>query len=301
MKKYFALSLLLFALFASHASAYDFPDKIVIDKDFPVAKIGNEEIKMSEVVVAANQLNKFLKDNFVKSADWRFNYVREFVVRKMLEKYAVKHGFDKNEDIKYQTKNSKTQILSNAVVNKELSEKFNVTDADKEKYYEENKTKFVEAAKIKVRHIQLSDKEKTDGVLSRLKKGEPFSDVAKEVSEDENTKNNGGLINGYLSVDMPPMEIRGITSEMIKELFTLKKDEISQLIEIEKAYHIFQIEEIVPSRQKPYSEVKSQIDFEAEKDMKDKIISQLIGRVADELSVTINETEIRKDLTGGEK
>lgn len=301
MKKHFGLSLLLFALFASHASAYDFPDKIVIDKDFPVAKIGNEEIKMSEVVVAANQLNKFLKDNFVKSADWRFNYVREFVVRKMLEKYAVKHGFDKNEDIKYQTKNSKTQILSNAVVNKELSEKFNVTDADKEKYYEENKTKFVEAAKIKVRHIQLSDKEKTDGVLSRLKKGESFSDVAKEVSEDENTKNNGGLINGYLSVDMPPMEIRGITSEMIKELFTLKKDEISQLIEIEKAYHIFQIEEIVPSRQKPYSEVKSQIDFEAEKDMKDKIISQLIGRIADELSVTINETEIKKDLTCGEK
>lgn len=301
MKKHFVLSSLLLALFACYVSAYDFPDEVVIDKDFAVAKIGNDEIKMSEVVVSANQLNKFLKDNFVKSADWRFNYVREFVVRKMLAKYAVKHGFDKNEDIKYQTNNTKTQILSNAVVNKELSEKFNVTEKDKEQYYEENKTKFVEPAKIKVRHIQLTDKEKSDGILSRLKKGESFSELAKEVSEDENTKNNGGLLNDYLSVDMPPMGIPGMNSEIIKELFTLKKDEISQLIQIEKAHHIFQIEEIIPSRQKPYAEVKQQISFEAEKDIKDKIISQLIGRIADELSVTINETEIKKDLSGGEK
>ena len=301
MKKYILLSSFLFVLFAKCANAYEFPDKITIDKDFTVAKIGNEEVKMSEITVYASRLNKFLKDNFINSPEWRFNFIKEIVIRKSLEKYAVKQELDKNEDVKFQIENAKTQVLSNAVLSRELSDKFNITAKDKEKYYEENKASFTDPLKIKVRHIQLADRKKGENVLNRLKKGESFSGIAKEISEDENTKNNGGLLNDYLSKDMPPMEIQGITPEIMVELLNLKKGDVSRLIQADNKYHIFQIEEIIPESLKPYSEVKQQVDTETEKKLKDKIISQLLEKIGKELSVTINETEIKKDLSQTQK
>lgn len=301
MKKNIILCSFLFILLFKYSNAYEFPDKIRIDNDFTVAKIGEDEVKMSEIVISANRLNKFLKDNFVNSAEWRLNYIKEIIIRKSLEKYAEKQGFDKNEDIKYQIEYSRTQILSNAVLHTELTDKYKITEKDKEKYFEENKSKFSEPAKIKVRYILVSDKEKGEAVLARLKKGEAFSEIAKAVSEDEHSKNNGGLLNDYLVKNIPSMEVQGITPEIINELFNLKKGETSRLAQSENKYRIFQIEETIPEQQKSYTDIKQQVDAEAEKNTKDEIISKLLKKVSDELSVTINITEINKPLSGAQK
>ncbi len=75
--------------------------------------------------------------------------------------------------------------------------------------------------------------EKAKGVIEKLKTGEPFENVAKEFSDDESTKDNGGQL-GWTR--------RGtLTPAFEKAAFALKRGEISQPVETEFGFHIIQL------------------------------------------------------------
>lgn len=75
--------------------------------------------------------------------------------------------------------------------------------------------------------------EKAKNVLNKLEAGEPFENVAREFSDDESTKENGGRL-GWTS--------RGtLTPAYEQAAFALNRGQISQPVETEFGYHIIQL------------------------------------------------------------
>jgi foldase protein PrsA len=93
--------------------------------------------------------------------------------------------------------------------------------------------------RIKVRHILIKDEGKAKEVLEEVKGGGNFEEIAKNKSEDEGSKENGGL----LAEGEFLYKGSGLVDEFEKAAFALKKGQVSELVKTEFGYHIIKAED----------------------------------------------------------
>ncbi len=77
-------------------------------------------------------------------------------------------------------------------------------------------------------------KENANNIIEEAKKGTPFSELAKEFSEDKKSKEKGGEV-GWVTKDM-------INPKMVKDVFSLKRGGISKPLRGTDGYYIFKVE-----------------------------------------------------------
>jgi peptidyl-prolyl cis-trans isomerase D len=144
----------------------------------------------------------------------------------------------------------------------EFREGIELEDQDIANYYEDNIQVFSQERQVKARHILFSldleapeevetvVKEQAQAVLERVKNGEDFSKLAQEFSQGPSKDDGGDL--GYFS-----------SGQMVKEFeeaaFSMKKDEISDLVRTSFGYHIIRVDDIKDASIKELEEVGSEI------------------------------------------
>ncbi len=129
-----------------------------------------------------------------------------------------------------------------------------------ETFYNENKDKFYQEDSVHMRLIQFrrgdgeTDQElrgKAEAVLNRLKTGEPFEDVAKEVSQDAR-RSKGGDWGWIKRSDLKP--------ELSDPVFSLKKGDTTQPIIMPEGAFVIYVEDRKYAGQQPIDEVRPQIE-----------------------------------------
>jgi peptidyl-prolyl cis-trans isomerase C len=148
------------------------------------------------------------------------------------------------------------------LLKKEVLDKITITDQQAQEFYKNNPQAFEIPEQVRARHIiikvpkEASDAEKNEArkkieeAARRIKGGEEFEKVAAELSQDSTAKKGGDL--GYFT--------RG---QMIKEFeeaaFSLKKGQISDIVETPYGFHIIKLEDRKPPRTMPFEEAKPRI------------------------------------------
>ena len=139
----------------------------------------------------------------------------------------------------------------------------NVSDAAVSEYYEKNAAQFATPEMVRARHIlilsdakasaedQAKAKAKIEEIAQRIKAGEDFGTVAKEVSEDPGSAPQGGELGWFAHGQMVP--------EFDKASFALNPGELSEPVKTQFGWHLIQLEEKKAAGQKPLDEVKEQI------------------------------------------
>jgi len=139
-----------------------------------------------------------------------------------------------------------------------------ISDLEAKKYYDDNPSYFQQPAKVRASHIMImvdskadqpkkdEARKKIEQVMKRLKDGEDFAALAKEVSQDPSTKENGGDLN-YFSKGQ-------IGSQSFEDAaFALKKGEISDIVETGSGYHIIKLTDKMDAKTISYEEAKNDI------------------------------------------
>jgi len=146
---------------------------------------------------------------------------------------------------------------------------FPVNDNELKKLYATGQDRFRQPERLKVRHILIKTTEKApadlakakttaEDVLKQVKAGGNFAELAKKYSDDPGSKTNGGDL-GFI--------VRGQTvKEFEASAFSLKANEISNLVKTEFGYHILQLLEKQEPRLQPFEEVRDQLKAEYNKD-----------------------------------
>jgi len=148
------------------------------------------------------------------------------------------------------------QNICESVIDRELKSKVSISNDDVKKFYEENPAQFEQPEMVKAAHVLLSTldketqaplpapkkKEKEEQIRKlkeRAEKGEDFSALAKQYSEDPGSKENGG-------------EYTFPRGEMVKEFeaaaFSLKTNQVSDVVETKFGYHIIKLLEKMPAQ-----------------------------------------------------
>jgi peptidyl-prolyl cis-trans isomerase D len=139
-----------------------------------------------------------------------------------------------------------------------------VTDAEVEKYYTEHPGEFETPRQAKAAHIlarvgetggsEAEDKARAKivDVIRRVKAGEDFAKLAKELSEDPGSNANGGDLGLVSKGEMVPDFEAGV--------FALKKGEVSpQPVRTPFGFHAIKVTEIREGGKKPLRDVAPQI------------------------------------------
>jgi peptidyl-prolyl cis-trans isomerase C len=139
-------------------------------------------------------------------------------------------------------------------VQEEVAGKAEPTDAEIQKFYEQNKeAQFTTPEQRCVRHILFNkdQKQKAEDVKKQLEDGADFAKLAKEYSQDPGSAKNGGDL-GCLGKGetVPPFE---------EAAFGAEEGEIVGPVKTEFGYHILEVTDSKPKQTRPLSEVESQI------------------------------------------
>ena len=114
----------------------------------------------------------------------------------------------------------------------------------------EDEANYKKALRI-AKKINAESKSKAEKVMQKIKGGGDFIKLAKEFSEDEASKKEGGML-GHLHPDSTLPEI---AAEMVK----LNEGETSNIIQSPLGYHIIKLDEIIPSTLISFEESESDI------------------------------------------
>jgi len=194
----------------------------------------------------------------------------------------------KTEDLKKKLKAAgitledvKDNIKKNLIVKKlgaELTKDIKVTDQELKDYFNKNKEKFVQPAKVKASHILVDTKKKAEKIKTKLENGADFAKLAKENSTGP-SKNKGGNL-GYFSKGqmVPAFE---------KVAFNLKVGEISDPVKTKYGYHIIKVTDKKEGKKLKFAEVKSMIKDSFASRKKQKVLQ-------DYLKKAYNESDIKE-------
>jgi parvulin-like peptidyl-prolyl isomerase len=166
------------------------------------------------------------------------------------------------EDFKQQLRN---QILTQRVVGQEIGSRIAISDPEMQKYYEDHKKDFVREEQVFLSQILLSTEGKTaeqiaaaekkaKDLTARARKGEKFTDMARNNSDDPETAKGGGYIGAFK---------RGLLLKQIEDsVFKEKKGYVTDPIKIEKpaCFLILRIDERFEAGQASFEEVKNEIE-----------------------------------------
>jgi parvulin-like peptidyl-prolyl isomerase len=166
------------------------------------------------------------------------------------------------EDFKQQLTN---QILTQKVVGQEIGSRIAISEPELQKYYEDHKTEYVREDQVFLSQILISTEGKTPDQIAaaekkakdlteRGRKGEKFSDLARDNSDDVETAKAGGYIGGYK---------KGLLLKQIEDtVFKEKKGYVSDPMKIEKpaCFLIVRVDERYEAGQASFDEVKNEIE-----------------------------------------
>jgi peptidyl-prolyl cis-trans isomerase C len=138
-----------------------------------------------------------------------------------------------------------------------------LTDEAMHKVYDDAVKQMSGEQEVHARHILIraapgdekasnAAKKKVEAIIVRLKKGEDFAAVAKEVTEDPSGKTNGGDLGYFGKEQMVP--------EFAKIAFKLDKGGISDPVKTQFGWHVIKVEDKRNKTPPSFDDVKPQIE-----------------------------------------
>lgn len=154
-----------------------------------------------------------------------------------------------------------------------------VTKADVEKFYTENKSQYSIPESRQVRHILVKTKAQADDVIARLGGGEDFAKLAKELSQDPGSKDNGGELTARRGETVP---------EFDKAAFDLGLHEVSAPIKTQYGYHVLEpLSAVTKASTTPLADVEKQIKSQLEEQRKQAAIDAWSTQLRDDYAKRI--------------
>ncbi|MCX5839142.1 MAG: peptidylprolyl isomerase [Deltaproteobacteria bacterium] len=125
----------------------------------------------------------------------------------------------------------KRMLLEKLIV-RDVNAKIQMTDEEAERYFNANRRAYATDRRVRVAQIVVPDRERAEGVLKRLKAGEDFGMVAREVSIGPEAARGGVL--GFFE--------RGVMPEAIDRMvFSLPVGKVSRVAQSPYGFHIFKV------------------------------------------------------------
>jgi peptidyl-prolyl cis-trans isomerase C len=224
--------------------------------DDVVAIVGGEKVTESDLDEMLNLMSPMERRSY-EGPEGRKILLDVWIKNKILVAEAERVKLDKDPQVKRDIEDARTRILASTYFQRYIAEPLGISDAEVSRYYEAHKEDFREPAHVTLRHILVETPEEAENVLARLSDGEDFGAVAAEVSKDEYSAFQGGLI-GDIKEGQTPFQV-GNCEGFSDVVFNLEPGEPSAVTASDRGYHIFLVDKREGSSYAPLEQVRGRI------------------------------------------
>jgi peptidyl-prolyl cis-trans isomerase SurA len=212
-----------------------------------------------------------------------------------LEKAVSSQGLNW-EDFKNNIRNG---LQTQRVIGSEVGSHITIGKNEVEKYYNEHKQDFVRPEQVALRSIEVNTegkkpeeipdlKKKAETTLKRINDGDDFGEMAKRFSDGATAKQGG-----YLGVYK-----RGeLSKELEDKVFTMKKNELTGVLETKQGFLILQVMEHYTEGEQPLAKVEPEITEKLYSERMEPALREYLKTLREQSYVVIKPGY--QDIAGG--
>lgn len=243
-----------------------------------------------------DRLPHYLRDEFNKG---REELIERLIHNKIVARAADDEDFSNNPEYVKERDAAIRQLKMQYYYDEHVASRVKVLPQEINEYYTMNKSDYVAPERIRARHILIQVKpyahpaevtnafQKAHRLRRRLLEGENFAEIAREESDCPSAKQDGDL--GYFS--------RGqMVPAFENTAFALRRNEISDVIKTEFGYHIIQLRDRIPARERSLDEVRQEIQQQLEQEKEEALYAEYYKQLTNKYKVICNESLIRSLL-----
>lgn len=214
-----------------------------------LAEVNGTVITTGDFMKEVENLPPYLK-SMAETPEGKKELLDTMVVREIMLQQAQKDGLDKSKEVVDKLEELKKRVVIEAYLKKKIEAEANISDADLQKFYDQNKEKFKTGDQVRASHILVKTEKEAQDILGQLKKGGNFEELAKKYSIDA-AGAKGGDLGWFGKGSMIP--------EFEKVAFSMKEGQLSGVVKTKFGYHIIKLTGKRPAGIRPFAEVKDQI------------------------------------------
>ncbi|MDI6743744.1 MAG: peptidylprolyl isomerase [Thermodesulfovibrionales bacterium] len=261
----------------------------------PGKQTGTALVKLNEIGITKDDIEKELqsmpedvREAFLQDSNQFMRFLEDMANKEALHQEAVKKGIDKDSALQKKLEYYKKITIIQMLLEKELSQKVKVSDSEIKEYYKKNMGELASPEQIRLSHIMTKSEATIKKAHERIKKGEDFAKVAKELSEDKQSAALGGDLGSFEDGKMPP--------EFNNAIRALKKGDVSQPVKTEFGYHIIKVTDRKKGKNVDINNIKEDIRRVLLQEKQKEILDKYLQDIKKMYKVKINKAEVDKYL-----
>lgn len=227
-----------------------------------LAKVNGQPITDEDVKLAGEDLGANIPRQLEGKA--RDAYILDYLIDgDLVAQKAIADKLDQSPDFAKKVAYYRQKLLMEALLTKVAKEA--ATDDAMKKVYDAAAKAQKPELEIHARHILVATKAEAEAALKRIKAGEDFAKVAKEVSKDPGAE--GGDLGWFTKERMVPA--------FAAAAFKLKPGQVSEPIQTQFGWHIIKVEGERQSKFPPFDKVKDQLEHYVVQKAQAQLITEL--------------------------
>jgi parvulin-like peptidyl-prolyl isomerase len=265
------------------------------DLDAQIERAVEGQLTSIQPYVTSEQLNEQKKRLLEQYRDpkARQEFLQNMLGQEVLYREALDQKLNDKPEVKRLMDDMTRGLLSRQMLDEKLASSVHVTESDVQTYYTANKDKYVAPASASIRHIRVADEARAQDLLKRLKAGEDFAVLAKELSEDESTKANGGkvandVVKGGAIAGIG--DVNGINAAIFAAQAPALLD---TPFKTDKGWEIIKVEQVHPERQKDFDEVKDQATMDLTSAKRREVQQEYLKEMMDKYNVVLHTSALK--------
>jgi peptidyl-prolyl cis-trans isomerase C len=202
-----------------------------------------------------------------------------------------------------QTEDKLRELIKNGLaerkwIESQIADQVKIDDAAVEKFYKENIKEFEQPEMVRASHILFmvpegapdsevkKKKAEAEAAYERAKKGEDFTKLAKELTEEPNGKERGGDLDYFSKDQMVP--------EFGQKAFSMKVGDISEPVKTQFGFHVIKVTGRKPAGTVPFDQVKPQLTNYLKSQKQQAAVHQIIDKLRGEAKIQNNLPEMKQ-------
>lgn len=214
-----------------------------------IAKVGNRNISLDYV----RNIIKGVPAGYealTSTPEGKKDLLNRMIIQEMLYIDALEKGIDQEQEFIEEMEKMKYEKLKEYSA-KKIIDSVSISEEALKEFYDQYKENFKTGEAVRASHILVQDKDQAQEILNEIKNGKDFAEAAKEYSECP-SKDNGGDLGLFGKGQMVP--------EFEAAAFSLKIDELSEIVQTQFGYHIVKVTEKQEPKSLNFEKVRGQIE-----------------------------------------
>lgn len=232
----------------------------IVDRRGPVlATFTGGEVNAGELLRILQTRPEFNSPAFRQDPDQLKAFLQKVLREDLAYEAALSAGLHKDPDVSTRLYDYQKQLITQRYLVDRRDQAMKVENADVEKYYEEHAADYTKPARIRLSLIKTDSESSATEFLKMLRDQTPFGDVATSYSQDKASAPLGGDI-GFIDDQATSIPGVGEAPRIVKGLFSLKTQSVSEVVPFDGAYYIFKVAEVHPAIKVTLSEARPRIE-----------------------------------------